>query len=213
SMLGDQKLLWTFEETEHSKNPVPASLRIYKMGKLLPMSELYAIQRKDLLTDAKYRLPFWYSFPVISAIAGFFHRLTGKKRKKTASESMLIEETPESKVKTIKELHRIAETIQSALIPPGRSLEMYMDELENKWNKIIEAGSRKNLTVDVQALVRDHLRKMIRIHRTKRISRTSIHESASRIISGTPALHNMSSQDSLCRYIELYMTQLLLNIK
>ncbi|MCL2878664.1 MAG: hypothetical protein FWF29_00330, partial [Treponema sp.] len=141
SMLGDQKLLWTFEETEHSKNPVPASLQIFKMGKLLPMSELYAIQRKDLLTDAKYHLPFWYSFPIISAIAGFFHRLTGKKRKKTASESMLIEETPESKVKTIKELHSIAETIQSALIPPGRSLEMYMDELENKWNKIIEAGS------------------------------------------------------------------------
>ena len=213
AMLEDQKLLWAFEEMEHTNTPIPASSRIFKTGKLLPLSALYSIRRKDMLADAKILLPIWYSIPIISAIASFFHRLARKKRKNQTAESLEIEETLEGKVKIIKELHSLAEAIEAELVPSEHTLETYMAELENKWNRIIHVNSRQNLINDIQALIRDHLRKMIKIYKTKKISRESISEVAVLIVNGTTALHSLSNQESLRLYIELYMVKLLSNVK
>jgi hypothetical protein len=213
AMLGDQKLLWAYEEMEQTQAVIQSSYRIFRSGKLLPMSSLYSIHRRDMLSDAKFLLPFWYSIPIISAIAAFFAKLKKKKVKKQPSESIEIEETLEGKTKTIKELHSIADMIQSELIPQGQPPKSYLDELESRWNTLIGKTSRHNLTADVQSLVRDNVRRMIRIHKSKKISRESIREAAAIIVSGTPSLHKLSNQDSLYRYIELYMAKLLLKIK
>jgi len=213
AMLRDQKLQWIFDEMGSAPGGIPPALRIFKADRLLPLSTLYSIRRRDMLADAKMLLPFWYTFPVISSIAAFFHRLTQNRNKKPDSESSEIEETPEAGTNAIHDLRGIAETIKSELIPQGQTLEAYMDELENRWNRLIGEQARQNLTQDVQSLVRDHARKMIKVHKTKKISRESIHESVHRIIDGTSALRGLSNQDSLCLYMELYMAQLLSNIK
>ena len=212
-MLEDKKLLWVCEEMERTQGIISSSLRIFKMGKLLPMSVLYSIRRKDLLTDARIILPFWYSFPVISAIAAFFYKLKKKKKKKQAAEYIEIEVAPDLKTKTIRDLKEIAELIKTGLVPLDQTMDSYMALLENKWNKLIDANSRLNLLTDIQSLVRDNLRKMVKIHKTKKISFESISEAANQIIMGTPSLHSLSNQESLGLYIKLYMAKLLSNVK
>jgi len=209
AMLRDQKLQWIYEEMENSPGIVPPAMRLFKAGKLLPLSTLYAIRRKDLLADAKYLLPFWYSFPIISAIVAFFYRLKQKRKKKPESESTELDEIPEAETESVHDLRGIAEAIKSELIPQGQTIETYMEELESRWNRLIGELPRQHLTQDVQSLVRDHTRKMIKIHRAKKISRESVHESVQHIINVTPALCGLSNQDALCLYMELYMAQLL----
>jgi len=213
-MLKDQKMLWAFEEMEREQNIIPATLRFFKSGKLLPMNELYSISRKDFLYTAKSNIPFWLSIPIISAIAAFFHWLFKKKPKKQVQEQDDAEtdEMGEDE-KTISELRDIADSIILELIPEGQTMERYLNKLESKWNKLISAKSRNNLTVDVQTLVHDNLRKMLRMNKNKKISRKSIHNSAVQITISTSTLHSLTDQDSLCLYMELYMAKLLLNIK
>ena len=220
AFLKDQKLQWVTEEIERTQGLLPSSLQLFKAGKLLPFSALYSIRRKDILSDAKILLPIRYTFPIISAIVAFFHRLSGKKGKKRKSESesinpesIDIEEAIDGKTKTIQDLYNIAETIKSELVPAGQTPEIYMSELESRWNNLIGAKERRNLIDDVQSLVRDNLRKMVRIHKTKKISRQKISESADNIIHGTPALHSLGNQEALRHYIELYMAKMLLNVK
>ena len=217
TMLEDQKLLWAFEEMEKTQDTIPATLRIFKSGKLLPMSSLYVIRRKDMLTDAKILLPFWYTFPIISGIMAFFRKLKKKKSKKPTSELSdnefkNIEETVEGNAKTIKELRSIAESIKAEMVPPNKSMEMYMEELISRWNRIIDEKSRQNLIIDVQSLTRDNLRSILKIQRAN-ISRSSINEAVVRIINGTPSLRSLSNQESLCLYMELHMVKLILKLK
>jgi hypothetical protein len=213
AMLEDQKLLWVFEETERLQGAVSSPLRFFKAGRLLPLSTLYAIKRRDLLGDAKMLLPFWYSTPILTAIIAFFRKLTKRKKKKTAEAEEAAEEIVEGREKDVKEIHGIAQSIAEALVPAGQTLENYLAELESRWNRLIDARSRQNLNVDIQALVRDNLRKMVRVHKAKKISRESLGETANRLISSTPALYGLSGQDSLHLYIELLMVRMMLAIR
>jgi hypothetical protein len=212
-ILQDEKLLWTYEEMERTQGLVPPSLRIFKMGTLLPMSMLYSIRRKDMLTDAKIVLPFWYSIPIISAIAALLSRLKKKKKKKQQVEQLEIEETYDARAKIVNELRNIAESIKTELVPVNHTLETYMDELESRWNRLIDTNSRYNFTIDVQSLVRDNLRMMIKVHKSINISREGIREAAIRIISSTSTLGNLNNIEALRLYIELFMVKMLENIK
>jgi hypothetical protein len=94
------------------------------------------------------------------------------------------------------------------MLPAGATLDVYLDELEEKWNRIINPQAKKNLTEDVNSLIRDYLRKTARTLRaatftSERIQiwrRPSRRARASRRYSpGTP-----------CAYIQLYMVKLVL---
>ena len=212
-LLADQRLPWVYEETERLHGPISPSLRIFKSGALLPLSALYALHRKNMLNDVKIRLPFWYSTPVLTAILGFFKKLFKRKVRRYNTQSPEPEKSDDGKQSDLKEIQNIAEAVQSELVPAHISLETYLDELELKWNRLIDVKFRENLVIDTQSLVRDHLRKMLRVHKSKKISREGIESAATLIISGTPALHQLSSLDALHLYIQLYMVKLLLDIR
>ena len=211
SMLKDPKLFWVYEEMERLQGGIPPSLQLFKAGQLLPLSVLYAIRRKDMLSDAKMLLPFWYSTPILTAILAFFKKLF--KRKAKPEESRETEEAEDNKTKEVKELQNIAQLIMEELIPAGKNINDYLAELEARWNRLLDVQSRQNLIDDIQSLARASLRKIIRVHKSRKISRESLDETANLIISSTPALHKISSQDTLHLYIQLYMVKLLLNIQ
>ena len=212
SILKDQKLSWVYEETERLQGGIQASLRIFKAGELLPMSELYAFSRRVMLSDAKMLLPFWYSTPLLTSILSFFKKLFSRKKKKPV-ETETTDEISESKVKEAKELQVIAELIIGELVPKEKNLDDYLTEVETRWNRLLDVRSRQDLIDDIQSLARTNLRKMLRVHRSKKISRESLQETANLLITSTPALYKISSRDSLHLYIELYMLKLLHNIQ
>ncbi|MDR2608438.1 MAG: hypothetical protein LBC57_08590 [Treponema sp.] len=214
ALLEDQKLVWVYEEMEHEEAGASAASRIFSKGRLLPISDLYTLRRKDLITDARIMLPFWYSVPVFFAIAALFYRL-GKGKKKRGQDSgeeagdELLAETEDIS----GQLRNTAREIEMRLVPAGYTLESYLGELESRWVRLIGRENRQNLIEDVRSLVRDCLRTLFRTQKRKTISPESIKKMAFALIARNPTLQSIKDQDTLRIYIELYMVKLLEHIK
>ncbi|MDR1445869.1 MAG: hypothetical protein LBI90_03115 [Treponema sp.] len=214
ALLEDQKLVWVYEETEHGETGIPAASGIFTKGRLLPISNLYELRRKDLITDARIMLPFWYSIPIFSAIAAFFCRPgKGKKKKdrdsgEEAGDELLVETEDIS-----GQLRNTAREIKMQLVPAGYTLESYLSELESRWVRLIGRENRQNLIEDVRSLTRDRLRTLFRTQKRKIISPASIKKMAFALIVRNPTLQSIKDQDTLRIYIELYTVKLLGHIK
>jgi hypothetical protein len=212
ALLEDTKLQYVYEEMEQTQKTISPAFRIYKTGKLLPMSALYAVRRKELLADARIMLPFWYSVPILASIAAFFKGLGKKRRKKgQAGEDILLEE--ETGDGEAEDLQNIARSIAGELVPQGQKLDDYLASLESRWSRLLNKQDRQNLAEDVNSLVRDKLRQALRIHKNKKISSRDLNEMALDLAARTPALRSLGGQDSLILYMELYMVKLLLTFK
>jgi hypothetical protein len=75
ALLQEKTLYLVHEELSGSEGGIPEASRLFYKGTLAPMSELLILARKDLLTDVRMLLPFWYTIPFFSAIFAFFSRL------------------------------------------------------------------------------------------------------------------------------------------
>ena len=215
TLLEDLKLSMVYDELEHTQSGIPPAARIYSNGHLLPYSSLLLMWRKDFLQDIKLMLPFWYSTPILTAIIALFKNLGKKKKSRKAStdnkesvEEDLIQEKDRS-----GEIRAAAQELELIMVPPGRTLDTYLEELEDRWSRLIDKQARENLIEDVKSLIRDNLRRNLKIQKHFRLTPESIHQMAQNTIVRTPSLSSLSGRDSLLIYTELYMLKLLGNIK
>jgi hypothetical protein len=211
--LRDTKLLLVYEELERAQVTIPPAARIFKTGRLLPMNVLHLIRRKDILAAARAQLPFWYSVPVLVAIAAFFKKI-GKKEKKPSAGYKIetaasAPEEPKSGGKETKTVQRAAKAIEAEIVPPGKTSDQYLAELEGRWSRLLDNESSQNLILDVQTLVRDSLRRTLKMQKDRKITRETVSETIGFLVSRTPALYNLGSQDALRLYMELYMVKLM----
>jgi hypothetical protein len=210
-LLEDPKLLLVYSEQERSQTAIPPASRIFKAGKLLPMSSLYAFRRKDLVSDVKFLLPFWYSIPILANIIVFF-KSRGKNKRRNKRRGRGNDDTPfESQGAEGRGIQGAAQSIVAAMVPQGSSMDEYLSELESRWSMVLDEEGRKNLVSDVRALLRDNLRYAVKIHKTTKISQESLGEIADTLIANTAALQRLGSKHALRLYIQLYMAKLLLN--
>jgi len=215
TLFDDPKLSLVYDEAEQSESGVPAPARIFTRGQLLPYSSLLLIQRRELLLGIKLSIPIWYSLPIIGSIIAFFKNLSRKKKANKSSPSDLEdagEEIVDSKDRS-GEIRAAARNLETVLVPPGHNMESYMEELESRWSKLIDKQARENLIEDVRSLLRDNLRRTLRIKKYFRLTRESIREMAQNIITRTPSLAMISGRDSLVLYAELYLIKLMGNMK
>ncbi|WP_156789667.1 hypothetical protein [Gracilinema caldarium] len=221
ALLNDKKLYLVHTEFENGEHGIPEHTRLFYKGSLVPLSELLLLKQKDLLTDVKVLLPFWYSLPIISSIIAFFkqQRKKLKKVKKNVStvapqhdlEEIETDERNNSGVKQKdhrKELREVALKARSSLIPEGHTLDSYMDELRDHWNRLINVEAKNNLTEDVNSLIRDYLRRTIRSLKHAHFTADRISNLAEALVN-TPNLQKLPAQESLKLYIQLYIIKLL----
>ena len=213
-LLEDPKLSAVYFEMDAKENGIPPSARIFNKGKLLPYSYLFNVRRKDLMVDAKLVLPFWYSMPLLSSIVGFFKKLLKRKPKKT-----LQQEDPDKDQDILEEkdhaaaIKDAAEDLELDLVPPGYTLDLYLKTLEDRWSRLIDKVARENLINDVQYLVKDSLRRTMKINKQFKPTREALNQIADNLVVRNQALSSLSSRNSLIFYMELYMIKLLVNIK
>jgi hypothetical protein len=213
SLLEDPKLQLVYDELEQSPSGISAAARIFNKGILLPYSTLFIFKRKELMEDARILLPFWYSMPLITAIIAFFKNLMSKRKTaKEAAEDSEDEELENDKGPS-KEYLNAAREIEFLLVPPGHTINTYLNELEGRWSRLINKQARTNLVEDVNSLVRDKLRQTLRVQKHYKITRENISILADNIVNRTPSLQTLSGKDSLLTYIELYLIKLLETIK
>jgi hypothetical protein len=217
SLLEDPKLQLVYDELEQAEGEIPIAARLFSHGEMLPYSSLFILKRKDILEDAKLLLPFWYSTPILSAIIAFFRNFFKKKQEKKEAQQNIDADDEETESpaggESSREILNTAREIEFAMVPPGQSLDSYLDELKTRWSRLINKQARDNLVEDVNSLVRDNLRQTLRVHKHYKITRENIATLASNIVSRTPSLQILSGKDSLRTYIELYLVKLLETVK
>ena len=202
---------------EKSADTLMDSFQIFNDDKLLPYSRLLLLKRESILSHAKAKLPFIYSLPVLSWFIGLF-----RNKKKIAEKTPSIvknpfEEEPEvqhtgQKLTRQQALAEQAIILSKELIPEGSNLDRELNFLITQWNKMIGKENRKNLTDDVNSLIRDYTRRVLRTVSASSLTKQRLESLAENLVK-TPNMQRIGEEKVLKEYIELYMLRLVSNSK
>ena len=211
------------------EDQTPGKLTLYRNNQLIPYSELLMVGRQEILSDAKIKLPFWYSMPiVIWFMSLLLHKPKSKtkKVKKTASEkvhAMQVEEErlkdeeierndhSDPKLSRKKELRKAAGVAEKVFVPESSTLSRELISYCHEWNNRIGKENYDNLTEDVNSLVRDYMRKVLRTLKAESFNADRIQSLAQSLVE-TPSLLKIQNHEALKRYVELYIVKLVKNI-
>ena len=92
----------------------------------------------------------------------------------------------------------------SQYVPKGKSLDIMLEDLAEKWNPLFDTQQKRDLVEDVNALVRDYIRPIKRTFLVKPPDTNRIHALAEQL-SASKSLSKIKKKEALVRYIELYM--------
>ncbi|MCR5045954.1 MAG: hypothetical protein K6A42_05210 [Treponema sp.] len=194
------------------------SANLFLGDNLLPYSHLLMLNRQTILANAKILLPFWYTIPIFSWLMSLFNKKPQKKKKQSHNvvapvESEEIEERrPAKKSESRKDsLINAAKKVESNLVPEGSSIEREMNSYKKQWNKMITKQAYLNLTEDVNSLIRDYMRKVLRTISGQSFTIDRIQDLAETLCK-TPNMQKITDQDSLYVYVQLYMVYLVKNL-
>ncbi|MDR1410669.1 MAG: hypothetical protein LBI91_00525 [Spirochaetaceae bacterium] len=213
-LLEDKKLFLVQEEASASQGGV-LNYKIYQAtGALVPLSELLTLNRKDILTDVRIMLPFWYSIPVISSIVAFFKRLGQDKNKKRKAAPQEQEnqdrEIPSAHSTSLaQEMKRAAVDYQIQALPMGKTLDQQLRDMEDHWRKVIDSEAKKQLVRDVHSQIKRKLKPILDARGNRKITSQTIDEMADSVIMVSPALTELNNSDKIHNYVALYIVNLL----
>jgi hypothetical protein len=218
SFLRDKKTYLVQCEVERALGDAVSVSRLYTPeGNLIPLGTLLMLKRKDILADTRILLPLWYSIPVLSALIAFCRRFGSGGKKSAARDAgpsegaaRLREEKNASREQSIK---TAAGQIIQKLSGHGKSPDAAMADLENKWQTLLKNEARQHLITDIKSLIRDRLRRNLRLKANQNITAKSIEDLAITIYAEAPALQKLGDEASITTYIKLYIAKLLLTIK
>ena len=202
-------------------------ISLFENGRLIPYSEILLMNRQELLTDTKILLPVWYTIPVVSWIMRLIMRPPKSKKQKTEKTSAQLyreQEAENSKhdkmemalskksmVSRKVALRESARKLEEELVPSSSTLDRELHSYERTWNKLIGKATHNNLTEDVNSLIRDYLRKVLRHISSEGFNRERI-ENLADTLAKTPALQKIGETDAMLMYIQLYIVKLVKNL-
>ena len=209
TLLKDTRLRLVHEEIEASEKGIPESSRLFQKNELLPLHVLLLLKRKQLISDIKILMPFWYSIPIINVIIAFFIN-PGRKKKKIRKEEA--EKTEKKGTEDpLKELRNAAADAAKKLVPQGKSLDACLDDLASRWGHLVDRKAKQDLVEDVNTLVRDKLRSFLRLQRNAAVNADTLDKLANSIMDNSPGLLKISEQNILFLYVKLYLVKILIN--
>lgn len=203
-----------FQEQKGSRE-APAELEpCFGNGRSADPDVLLDLDRKRLLVDVRMLLPLWYTIPVLSWIIALFKRGAARKaREKQALRAATVAEessnparqAPNSRALEFSEAARKAER---RLVPQGYNLEEYLHTLVGRWNNLLDPVAKANLTEDINSLVRDYLRGVLRTMKPSGFTSDRL-ELMSSNLADRPNLLMIRNHKALQEYIKLYMIKML----
>ena len=211
SLLNDPKFFLIYQDMD-KKDGIPPAMRIIHEGKLLPYSSVFLIRRKAMLQEAKFALPFWFSLPLISDLIRLFKNLFKKEKKavkKPAGDEQVIVEGKDH----AGEIRMVAERLEFDIVPPGYTIDGYLEELGDRWSRLLDSQARETLINDVKFLVKKQLRRRLKVEKQFEPTREALNQMAYDMVIHNTALSSVSARDTLLLFMELYMIKLLLFIK
>lgn len=208
--LVDEKLiLLVYLEARGTKDALPELDRLFVKDEIAPVDELLSLPRKAMLIDARILLPFWYSLGPVVSLMRFFRSMRRGKAKAAQAEARRNEARSAAQAGGDRqnELKDAAARVEKAILPSAASLEDYLVDLESKWNTLINLEAKRDLTEDVNSLIRDYLRGVIRTMRGSSFTLERLQALAETLI-GSPALLRIKNTGALRAYVIAYMVRL-----
>ena len=188
------------------------SIQLFVDGKLLPYSTILMLKESTVLANAKIVLPFWYSIPVVSTIiALFYNRNKNKAAAQNPQQDKSEKREPSVKLSREDEIAAAARRLEEQLVPEGSTIDRELDSFEKQWNKLITKTVHAQLTEDVNAVVRDYLRKVSRTLSGVSITQERLESLADTLVKA-PNMQKIGEPQALKMYIKLYMLRLLSNL-
>ncbi len=184
---------------------------------LLPYSTLLMLNRQSLLADAKILLPFWYTIPILSWIASLFAKKPSAKKARETAEQAAQEESEDTKKTRGKQMSKkdslisAAAKLESSIVPEGSTLERELNAYRKQWNMMITKEAALDLTSDVNSLIRDYTRKVLKTLNAHTLTIDRIQNLADTLCK-TPNMQKITDQNSLYVYVQLYMIYLVKNM-
>lgn len=202
-----------------------------KGKKIHPVSKIFRLYPEDLLAEAKLRLPFWKTIPILKQIVQFFIRFyttqPKTKKPKKAEEATAItlgtttpkgeEEPSEPVAPSSDRAQRVhfQKTIEALKVRYGGSkgdVQRELKELINQWNTLLDPKAKANLVEDVNSLVRDFLRKLKIAQRFQAPTPERLEKLAVELVTHE-ALEKIRHKEALKKYILLYMLEVLSKVR
>lgn len=215
------------------EDETPGHIALYKDNERISYSELLMVSRQEILADAKLKLPFWYTMPVISFILRMIFKKPKKKSKKgkgdnLESVTMLDQnEIKEKERETFRrrdeddsvdplksrrrELRKAAMDIESQFVPENSTLDRELKGYMHEWNDRIGKQNYENLAEDVNSLIRDYFRRVLRTLRADTFNAERITRLAEALVD-TPSMMKIKNHPALKRYVELYILKIVKNL-
>ena len=110
-----------------------------------------------------------------------------------------------------KELRRAATNIEAQIVPENSTIDRELDSYMHEWNDRISKQAHDDLVEDINTLIRDYTRRVLRMNKTEVFTRDRISTLAAALVD-TPTLMKIKNHPALKRYVELYMVKLIKNI-
>ena len=202
-------------DIEMQNNIEGGDFKFFSGGRLLPYSRLLMLNNSSILSNAKIMLPFWYVIPVISQIIGFFMRppKSSEIEIKFEDAGLREEKRPGKSGKNMTRREALAEAaknLEGHFVPQGSTIDRELDSYSKQWNKLIAKEAHAQLTEDVNSLIRDYMRKVIRTISAHTFTLERI-ESLAEALVKTPNMLKITDQDALYMYVQLYILRLVGN--
>lgn len=181
------------------------------------LNVLLGLDRKHLLTDVRILLPVWYTVPVLSWFFRLFSTASKKRRDKLVQKNRQKKVTAEinndgpakpAANNRALEFAQAAREAEKRMVPQDYSLEQYLLHLCSRWNTLLDPGAKANLTEDINSLVRDYLRGILRNMRPSAFTPDRISTLAANL-ADRPNLLQIRNHSALEEYIKMYMIKLL----
>ena len=210
---------------EHDEENVDG-FRLFVDGKLVPYSELLMLKNSKIYSNAKARLPFFYGVPVLSWIMSLFSSKKKEKQKNAAKAStkslsaqdILDAQDDEAskkagggpKLTKTQALAKNAKEIARDLVPEGSTIDRELNYLTKQWNKMISKDAYNNLTEDVNSLIRDYTRRVVKTLSASSFTRERV-ENLAKTLVNTPNMQKINEEKALTEYVTLYILRLVSN--
>ncbi len=204
----DYEYLGTAEELIDTKKEV---LRSY--------AEIMQISQPKLKKESLYFLPVWSFIPVINVFFNLFYHFFRLYKQRAYARKEGEGEIIDSKPVTAQ---RIASShtqedkniniLKNRLTQYGNQpVADTLESLIQRWNQLIDKNTRANLTEDVNALCRDALKHIGRIGKNSDLPSEERIQTLAERLAENPQLKNIRDTKALQKYMQLYMTNVILN--
>jgi hypothetical protein len=205
-------------------------------GRVAPLDEILGLPRKELLEDARLRVPVWQRYPLFKTLVnwlrGLFRgsgsraergaqkesgkpaepaaRMPAAGRHAPSGEKLEAGTTVTSPVsaRQLAVYRNAVQRLKVQFVGEDKTLPERLAELAEKWNPLYDPKARTDLVEDVNAMIRDYLRSLRRGFRIRPPDTARLQALAAHV-SRNQAFDRIKRKDLFLRYIEVYMIKIL----